>query len=90
MSGGASPDHWLTWLIRDYFQERWFARVLSPGCGVDDHEVAMMALGTILQLDAFDFSKASLRIAREKAAAKQLRINYYQDDINTFEVPAGR
>src|SRR5262249_5117301 len=25
MSGGESPDHWLTWLIRDYFQGRPFA-----------------------------------------------------------------
>ena len=90
MSGGASPEHWLTWLIRDYFPQRRFARVLSPGCGVGDHEVAMMALGTIAQLDAFDFSEASLRIARQKAAAKRLKINFYQDDINTFEVPAGR
>jgi SAM-dependent methyltransferase len=90
MSGGESPEHWLTWLIRDYFRKRRFARVLSPGCGVGDHEVAMMALGTIAQLDAFDFSEASLRIAREKAAARRIKINFYIDDINTFEVPAGR
>jgi SAM-dependent methyltransferase len=90
MSGGESSDHWLTWLIRDYFKGRRFARVLSPGCGVGDHEVAMMSLGTISELDAFDFSKSSLRIAREKAAARRLRINFYEDDINKMEIPAGR
>ncbi|HZW30859.1 MAG TPA: class I SAM-dependent methyltransferase [Isosphaeraceae bacterium] len=90
MSGGESPEHWLTWLIRDYFQQRRFTRVLSPGCGVGDHEVALMELGTIAQLDAFDFSEASLRIARAKAAAKGLKISFYRDDINTFEVPVGR
>jgi SAM-dependent methyltransferase len=90
MSGGASSDHWLTWLFRDYFKKRRFARVLSPGCGVGDHEVAMMSFGTIGHLDAFDFSEASLRIAREKAEARNLKIHFYQDDINTFDVPAGR
>src|SRR5207248_4246019 len=53
-------------------------------------EVAMMAMGTIAQLDAFDFSEASLQIAREKAVANRLKINFYLDDINAFEVPAGR
>jgi SAM-dependent methyltransferase len=90
MSGGESPEHWLAWLIRDYFKKRRFKRVLSPGCGVGDHEVSLMSFGTVAQLDAFDFSEASLRIAREKAAAKQLKINFYLDDINAFEVPAGR
>jgi O-antigen biosynthesis protein len=90
ISAGESEDHWLTWLLCDYFKQRRFARVLSPGCGVGDHEVAMMSLGSIAQLDAFDFSAASLEIAREKAVAKNLKINFYLDDINTFEVPPGR
>jgi SAM-dependent methyltransferase len=88
MSGGESGDHWLTWLLRDYFQNRRFARVLSPGCGVGDHEVDMMSFGSITHLDAFDFSEASLGIAREKAAAKSLKINFYRDDINEFEIPS--
>jgi SAM-dependent methyltransferase len=90
MSGGVSSEHWLSWLMRDYFKKRKFARVLSPGCGVGDHEVAMMSFGSVAHLDAFDFSEASLRIAREKAAAQGLSINFYLDDINTFEIPAGR
>jgi len=90
MSGGESSEHWLTWLMRDYFKKRRFARVLSPGCGVGDHEVAMMSFGTIAHLDAFDFSQASLQIAREKAAAKRLKINFYLEDINAFEVPEDR
>jgi SAM-dependent methyltransferase len=90
MSGGESPDHWLNWLLRDYFKNKRFSRVLSPGCGVGDHEVAMMSFGTIDHLDAFDFSEASLRIAREKASAKNLNIDFYLDDINAFEIPSGR
>ncbi len=89
MSGGASSGHWLSWLLRDYFRKRRFRRVLSPACGVGDHEVEMMSFGTIDQLDAFDFSEASLGIAREKAAARKLKINFYVDDINAFEVPRG-
>lgn len=90
MSGGETSDHWLTWLIRDYFKGRRFERVLSPGCGVGDHEIAMMSSGTIAQLDAFDFSESSLRIAREKAAARKLKINFYCDDINDFSITKGR
>ena len=90
ISAQESSDHWLTWLFREYFKDRRFDRVLSPGCGAGDHEVAMMSLGTINHLDAFDFSAASLEIAREKAAAKNLKINFYLDDINAFEIPPGR
>ncbi len=90
MSGGQSSEHWLHWLMSDYFKKRRFARVLSPGCGVGDHEIAMMSSGKISQLDAFDFSEASLQIVREKAVAKKLRINFYRDDINEFCVPEGR
>jgi SAM-dependent methyltransferase len=90
MSGGESSRHWLQWLMQDYFAGRRFSRVLSPGCGTGDHEVAMMSYGTIDQLDAFDFSEASLRLGRQKAAAKNVRINFYVDDLNSFEVPAGR
>jgi len=90
ISGGNSPDHWLAWLFRDYFKNRRFTRVLSPGCGVGEHELAMMSFGTIAQLDAFDFSESSLEIARQKATAKNLKINFYLDDINAFDVPSGR
>jgi O-antigen biosynthesis protein len=89
MSGGASAAHWLAWLLCDHFAGRRFGRVLSPACGVGDHEVAMMSLGKIDQLDAFDFSEASLKIARDKAATRDLAINFYVDDINTFKVPVG-
>jgi hypothetical protein len=47
-------------------------------------------LGTIGHLDAFDFSEASLAIAREKAAANSLKINFYLDDINFSTSPTAR
>jgi SAM-dependent methyltransferase len=90
MSGGESSDHWLTWLMRDYFKKRRFAQVLSPGCGVGGHEITLMTFDRIARLDAFDFSEASIRVAREKAASQGLKINFYIDDINEFRVPAGR
>ena len=90
MSGGESSRHWLDWLMQDYFADRRFSRALSPGCGTGDHEVAMMASGKIDQLDAFDFSEASLRLGRQKAAAKNVEINFYLDDLNAFEVPGDR
>jgi O-antigen biosynthesis protein len=90
MSGGETAEHWLGWLMADHFRGRRFARVLSPGCGVGDHEVALMATGQIDQLDAFDFSDASLRLARQKAADRGLKVRFYRDDINAFQIPEGR
>jgi O-antigen biosynthesis protein len=90
MSGGETSGHWLNWLFREYFKKRRFRRVLSPACGVGDHEVEIMSLGTIDHLDAFDFSAASLQIARHKAAERHLDINFYIDDVNAFEIQKGR
>jgi O-antigen biosynthesis protein len=90
MSGGETSGHWLNWLFRTHFKARRFRRVLSPACGVGDHEVEIMSLGTIDQLDAFDFSAASLELARQKAAARRLEINFYIDDVNAFTIPKGR
>ena len=70
MSGGQSSEHWLHWLMSDYFKKRRFARVLSPGCGVGDHEIAMMSSGKISQLDAFDFSEASLQIRARRPSRR--------------------
>ena len=89
MSGGESSGYWLAWLMADYFKGRRFARVLSPGCGVGDCEIALMSSGKIDRLDAFDLSEASIRIAGEKAAAWKFNIHFYTDDIDAFEVPEG-
>jgi len=90
MSGGGSSQHWLIWLLRDYFKDRRFEHVLSPGCGSGFHEIAMMEFGTIDHLDAFDFSESCIRLAREKAASQGLAINFYNDDLDQFKIPNDR
>jgi 2-polyprenyl-3-methyl-5-hydroxy-6-metoxy-1,4-benzoquinol methylase len=88
MSGGQSSKHWLFWLLEDYFQGKHFQRVLSPGCGVGDHEIILAQSGIADRIDTFDFSETSLQIAREKARKNHVNINFYQADLNTFTLPA--
>jgi len=84
MSAGASGAHWLTWLFKDYFGGRRFESLLSPGCGVGDHELAVARMGQVARVDAFDFSRASIDIARQKARAEGFTIGFEVGDLNTF------
>lgn len=84
MSGGASGAHWLTWLFTEYFAGRKFDSLLSPGCGVGDHELAVARLGQVARIDAFDFSRSSVEIARQKAKAEGFAIGFEVGDLDTF------
>ncbi|MDS4030818.1 MAG: class I SAM-dependent methyltransferase [Candidatus Contendobacter sp.] len=75
MSGGQTTRYWLGWLVED-FSGRKFERVLSIGCGIGNHEILMAKLGLANQIDAFDFSEASLKIARAEAESAGVRINF--------------
>jgi ubiquinone/menaquinone biosynthesis C-methylase UbiE len=86
MSGGESPRHWLNWLIEDYFRGKKFKHQLSPGCGTGAHEIIVARSGMVESIDAFDFSEASLEIARAEAKKANVQINFYQDDLNSFEL----
>ena len=86
MSGGQSSSHWLHWLIEDYFRGKKFNRQLSPGCGTGTHEIIVARSGIVENIDAFDFSEASLEIARAEAKKANVQINFYQDDLNSFEL----
>jgi 2-polyprenyl-3-methyl-5-hydroxy-6-metoxy-1,4-benzoquinol methylase len=88
MTGGRSW-YWLDWLFHDYFKGRRFERVLSPGCGIGDHELGLARLGAANEIDAFDFSSESVRQATAKAVEQGHKINFYQDDLNTFTAPKG-
>jgi len=84
MSGGESAKHWLSWLLQDYFRGKKFKKMLSPGCGTGAHEIIVASSGVVESIDAFDFSEASLKIAREDAKNAGVHINFYQDDLNSF------
>jgi len=86
MSDGQTTRHWLAWLVDDFFANRKFERMLSIGCGIGNHEILMARLGLANRIDAFDFSEASLRIAREEADIAGVKINFYQDNFNEFSL----
>ncbi len=84
LSGGQTEGYWLTWLVNSFFKNRRFDNLLSVGCGVGNHEILMAKLGLARHIDAFDLSETSLEIARKDAAAAEVKINFYQDDLNSF------
>jgi ubiquinone/menaquinone biosynthesis C-methylase UbiE len=86
MSGGESAKHWLNWLLEDHFRGKKFKNMVSPGCGTGAHEIMVARSGIVESIDAFDFSEASLKIAREDAKNAGVHINFYQDDLNSFEL----
>lgn len=86
MSGGKTTKFWLNWLVEDFFADRKFDNILSIGCGIGNHEILLAKLGLANQIDAFDFSESSLRIAREEAKAAGVKINFYQDNFNEFNL----
>ncbi len=86
ISGGKTTKYWLHWLAEDYFADRHFESMLSIGCGIGNHEILLAKLGLVKQIDAFDFSEVSLKIAREEAKKSGVIINFYQDDFNEFNL----
>lgn len=90
MSGGQTTKYWLNWLIEDFFSNRKFENMLSIGCGIGNHEILLAKLGLANQIDAFDFSENSLKIAREGAKAAGVMINFYQDNFNEFNLREGQ
>ncbi len=90
MCGGHSGKHWLNWLLDDFFSTKNFESLLSPGCGVGDHEIIVGRSGKFKQVDAFDFSNESIRIATNKATEANLPIHFYTDDLNKFTIPTGK
>lgn len=87
MSGGQSKKHWLSWVLEDYFAGMKFENILSPGCGVGHHEIIIAKSGIAKSIDAFDFSQASIEIAKKNALNAGVNINFYQDDLNKFIIP---
>ncbi|MGK7918716.1 MAG: sulfotransferase domain-containing protein, partial [Trichodesmium sp.] len=86
ISGGKTEKYWLAWLIEDFFAGRKFDSLLSIGCGVGNHEILIAQLGLAKNIDAFDFSESALEIARRDAEKAGVKINFYQDDFNTFTI----
>lgn len=66
-------------------------RGLSIGCGVGHLERDLWNLRVCERIDAFDFSRESLRKARQlNRAAGVSGIRYWRDDFNTVRLPRDR
>lgn len=84
-----SPQEWpLDWLA-SWLQGRTFRRGLSIGCGSGSLERDLLTRGICDEMDAFDGSAESLRIAREEAAKAGLadRIHYSLGNFNEPRLP---
>lgn len=86
ITGGATNEDWLFWLIKDFFAGKQFHRLLSIGCGVGDREIFMAELGFAKHIDAFDPSQKSIEIAKQKAETAGVDINFYCDNLNDFHL----
>jgi ubiquinone/menaquinone biosynthesis C-methylase UbiE len=83
ISNGESENHWIGWLFQEHLSNRPLDRILSIGCGVGDHEVGLAGILPTSRVEAFDFSSASVEIARQKAQAAGLQnVTFYEGDFN--------
>ncbi|HVG23652.1 MAG TPA: class I SAM-dependent methyltransferase [Thermoanaerobaculia bacterium] len=84
-----SPQAWpLDW-FGAWLQGRTFGRGLSIGCGSGGLERDLLRRGLVDEIDAFDGSPESLRIAREEAAKSGVaeRVHYTEGDFNEPRLP---
>jgi ubiquinone/menaquinone biosynthesis C-methylase UbiE len=88
ISKGESRGHWIDWLFNKYLKETRLTRILSIGCGVGDHEIAIGRILPGASIDAFDFSTNSVALAKAKAAADGLtNIDFFQGNFNEIVLP---
>ena len=85
---GDSGTSYLPYLFHRHVDALPAARVLSLGCGGGNLERAMIDLGLAEQIDAFDVSPESIRLAKELAASAGMaeRIGYAVADLDRIEV----
>ncbi|HEX8618961.1 MAG TPA: class I SAM-dependent methyltransferase, partial [Thermoanaerobaculia bacterium] len=84
-----SSDRWpLDW-FQTFTQRRTFSRGLSIGCGSGGLERDLLSRGVCEELDAFDGSAESIRIATEEAARAGFaeRVHYSVGDFNEPRLP---
>jgi SAM-dependent methyltransferase len=88
-SVSGSPHEWpLDWFA-SWLQGRTFRRGLSIGCGSGALERDVLQRGLVQEIDAFDGSAESIRIAREEAekAGYGQRIHYSVANFNEPRLP---
>ena len=90
ISNGESDGHGLDWLFNNRLAGREFGRILSIGCGVGDHEVAIATFRPNSSIEAFDYSNSSIEIARQKSQDARLsNVRFFQADFNEIVLECG-
>lgn len=90
-SVSGTPHEWpLDWFA-SWLNGRTFRRGLSIGCGSGSLERDLLTRGLCQEMDAFDGSAESLRIAREEAAKAGFgdRIHYFRGNFNEPRLARG-
>lgn len=88
ISGSRTIDYFGHFLLT-HVPSRPVGRALSMGCGGGNLERAMIAWNAAEQIDAFDFSPESIRVAIELAREQNLseRLHYEVKDANQIQLP---
>ena len=87
ISNRESRGHWIDWLFNRHLKNDRFNRILSIGCGVGDHELAIAEILPETSIDAFDFSNSSIALAQSKVRAKGLEnLNLFVGNFNEIEL----
>ena len=83
-----TPNHWLGWLLNDYFGQHSFNRSLSVCCGDGAHEIQLYSSGKVRFVSGVDISKGAIKqaIARfEAVGAAQDRYRFEVRDVNELD-----
>lgn len=84
-----TPNHWLGWLLNDYFAERTFDRSLSVCCGDGAHEIQLYTSGKVRFVSGVDISEGAIKqaIARfEGVGAPRECYGFEMGDVNALEI----
>lgn len=84
-----TPQHWLGWLLNDYFAQRTFDRSLSVCCGDGAHEIQLYTSGKVRFVSGIDISAGAIKQAKAKfeaAGAASDRYWFEVRDVNTLTI----
>lgn len=84
-----TPQHWLGWLLNDYFSGRTFKRSLSVCCGDGAHEVQLYTSGKVRFVSGVDISEGAITQAAarfEAVGAPPDRYRFEVRDVNALQI----
>ena len=87
ISGGGSTDHWLHWLLNEYFRDAPpFHRSLSICCGDGAHELDLHRSKKVRFVRGFDISDGAVALARDKFLTTAGTPSFEVNDANNLYI----